>query len=368
MKNHLLKIIFFVIFLLTMVMVVLYQIGGKPSTVAPPAKSTRAHETSTHKRNKIVRNITLQKKSNPDNCKDCSKLINNVLRGFSLNWTKNEENRQKLRSLLIENCNGFQKAIVTQTNSPLGTTISYDGQKKNRSVTPDLFNNFPKDMPFSDKTLDTCAVVGNGGILTNSSCGAAIDSAQFVIRCNLPPLEDGYSEHVGNKTSLVTANPTIINSKYGKLRGRRRAFVDKVSIYGHSLLVLPAFSFSFCTGMSMAVLYTLEDFGSPVKSVFFNPEYLRRLKAFWRSQGLKAFRMTTGFMMVNLALEICNNVELYGFWPFDNHPFDFRPLTNHYYDDRKPNRAFHAMPVEFGHLVKLHNQGVLKLNIGECPL
>lgn len=39
-----------------------------------------------------------------------------------------------------------------------------------------------QEHPFSNKTWDTCAVVGNGGILNNSSCGKMIDSAQFVIR------------------------------------------------------------------------------------------------------------------------------------------------------------------------------------------
>uniref|UniRef100_A0A8C6UTP7 ST8 alpha-N-acetyl-neuraminide alpha-2,8-sialyltransferase 6 n=1 Tax=Neogobius melanostomus TaxID=47308 RepID=A0A8C6UTP7_9GOBI len=271
------------------------------------------------------------------------------------------------RSSLTTNCNGSQKAFVTQTNSPLRTTIVYDWENRKRTVTEDLFSNFPKDVPFSDKILDTCAVVGNGGILTNSSCGAAIDSAQFVIRCNLPPLGNGYSKHVGKKTDLVTANPSILKNKYGSLTGRRRAFVDYVSIYGDAYMFLPAFSNSFCTTMSMTTLYTLEDFRSSVKAVFMNPDYLRSLDKYWRAQGVKpGSRMSTGFMMVSLALEICNNVDVYGFWPFDNHPYGFQSLTRHYYDDDKPNVTPHAMPAEFAHLIKLHNQGVLKLYVGDA--
>uniref|UniRef100_A0A3B4ALA0 Uncharacterized protein n=1 Tax=Periophthalmus magnuspinnatus TaxID=409849 RepID=A0A3B4ALA0_9GOBI len=271
------------------------------------------------------------------------------------------------RSLLITNCNGFQKAFVTQANTPLGTTIRYDAEKRERVVNEDLFSNIPKDIHFSNKILDTCAVVGNGGILVNSSCGEAIDSAQFVIRCNLPPLDKGFGKHVGRKTNIVTANPTIIVKKYGSLQHRRRQFVDDVSIYGDSLMFLPAFSFAFCTGLSMSALYTLEDFRSSVKAVFLNPEYLKSLDVFWRSQKLNPrVRISSGFMMVSLALEICNNVDIYGFWPFAYHPHSFQPVTNHYYDDQKAS-SFHAMPAEFAYLIKLHNEGVLRVHLGECP-
>ncbi|CAL9693004.1 unnamed protein product [Knipowitschia caucasica] len=329
-----------------------------PSHHAPTDQLSETNQTQT---------LPDLKKSTIDTCNGCRKLINKVLGNYSLKWTKSEKNHQELRSLLINNCNGFQMAFVTQTNSPLGTKIIYDGEKRVHTVDKDLYNSIPKDIHFSNKVLDTCAVVGNGGILVNSSCGAAIDSAQFVIRCNLPPLDKGFWKHAGKKTNIVTANPTIINKKYGGLRRRRRQFVEDVSVYSESLLFLPAFSFAFCTGLSMSVLYTLEDFKSSVRTVFFNPDYLKQLDTFWRSQKLNPrVRLSTGFMMVSLALEICNNVDVFGFWPFEYHPYNYQPCTNHYYDDQKAS-SFHAMPAEFAYLIQLHNQGVLKLHLGACP-
>ncbi|XP_022595473.1 alpha-2,8-sialyltransferase 8F-like [Seriola dumerili] len=311
-----------------------------------------------------------QKKSAPqpsDPCKGCREIIDNVIERYSQTWKKKEDNYQNFRSQLNSKCRGFNKAIITQANTPVGSKLVYDGEKRRSlQVTPAIFSTFVKEHPFSNKTWGTCAVVGNGGILTNSSCGQTIDSAQFVIRCNLPPLKNGYEKHVGIKTDLVTANPSILVEKYGALMGHRRPFVDSLYTYGNSLLLLPAFSFGHNTPVSLRAAYTIEDFGSPIKPVFFNPEYLQRLAVFWRSQGLRAVRLSTGIIMASLALELCADVHLYGFWPFSTHPHGFHPLTNHYYDDRKTKMKFHAMPAEFDLLLRLHSQGVLRLHLGDC--
>lgn len=148
--------------------------------------------------------------------------------------------------------------------------------------------------------------------------------------------------------------------------GRRRPFVESLRRYGSSLLLLPTFSFGQNTAVSMRALYTIEDFESPARPVSINPAYLQNLASFWRSQGLREMRLSTGVMMASLALELCANVQLYGFWPFGNHPHDLRVLTNHYYDDRKSKTKIHAMPVEFEFLLQLHSQGVLRLHLGDC--
>ncbi|XP_068574990.1 alpha-2,8-sialyltransferase 8E [Cebidichthys violaceus] len=311
-----------------------------------------------------------QKKSAPqpsDLCRGCREVINKVIERYSKTWKKQEDNYQKFRSQLSSKCHGFDKAIITQTNTPVGAKLVYDGEKKRTlQVTPEIFSTFAKEHPFPNKIWDTCAVVGNGGILTNSSCGKMIDSAQFVIRCNLPPLDKGYGKDVGIKTDLVTANPSILLEKYGSLMGRRRPFVESLRSYDNSLLLLPAFSYGFNTPVCLRAVYSIEDFESPTRPVFFNPEYLQSLALFWRSQGLKAPRPSTGIIMASLALEHCANVHLYGFWPFSNHPHGLHALTNHYYDDRQTKKKFHAMPAEFDLLLQLHSQGVLRLHLGDC--
>ncbi|XP_034046913.1 alpha-2,8-sialyltransferase 8F [Thalassophryne amazonica] len=311
-----------------------------------------------------------QRKNDPkpsDTSKACREDIKKAVERYSQPWKKEENNLQKFRSQLSSRCHGLSKAIITQANTPVGTKIVYDGERRKAiQVTPEIFSTFAKVHPFLNKTWDTCAVVGNGGILVNSSCGDTIDSAQFVIRCNLPPLKNGYKKHVGSKTDLVTANPSIFLERYGGLLGRRRTFVENLHTYGDALLLLPAFSFGHNTPVSLRVLYTIEDFGSPTQAFFFNPQYLQSLAHFWRSQGLRTVRLSTGIIMASLALELCTNVHLYGFWPFPLHPHDLRPITNHYYDNRPTNKKFHTMPAEFNHLLQLHTEGVLRIHLEDC--
>ncbi|KAJ8362320.1 hypothetical protein AAFF_G00379880 [Aldrovandia affinis] len=272
-------------------------------------------------------------------CRDCREnTIDKMVELYSHAWKKQNGNFNKFRSQLASRCHGLSKAIVTQANTPLKSKIVYDGEKRNPlQVTPKLFSTFVKEQPFENVTWKTCAVVGNGGILINSSCGEAIDSAHFVFRCNLPPLDKGYEKDVGNKTNLVTANPSILLEKFEGLMEHR------------------------------APLWRVWDFSSPIRPVFLNPEYLRNLARFWRTQGLRVTRLSTGLIMSSLALELCASVHLYGFWPYAQHPHDRQPLINHYYDNRQGKKTVHAMPAEFAHLLHLHRQGVVRVHLGQCP-
>ncbi|XP_047214523.1 alpha-2,8-sialyltransferase 8F-like [Girardinichthys multiradiatus] len=300
-------------------------------------------------------------------CKHCREEITQMLKTYSQSWKKKEDNHHEMRIKLNLKVNGHEKAILTQENTPVGSKFIADGDRKRTiEVKSEHFDTFLKVNPFANKTYSSCAVVGNAGILANSSCGKIIDSAEYVIRCNLPPLTNGYEKHVGVKTDLVSANPSILSQKYGSLLGARRKFMEKLCQYGNSMLLLPAFSYVGNVAVCMRAFHTIKDFGSPMQPIYFSPEYLNNLDSFWRTQGWKAVRLTTGMMLTSMALELCDNVHLYGFWPFSLHPHTFEELTNHYYDDKRPKGGFHAMPEEFKLLLKLHSQGVHKLHLGNC--
>nr|XP_024656291.1 alpha-2,8-sialyltransferase 8F-like [Maylandia zebra] len=299
-------------------------------------------------------------------CKGCKEAIDKVKKLYNQTWKKHEENCHRFRLQLRINCNGSNNAIVTQENTPVGSKIVFDKDRTVIPVTPELFNILIKENPFSKKRWDTCSVVGNGGILTNSGCGKTIDSTDFVIRCNLPPLENEFKSDVGMKTNLVTANPSILTKKYGSLMARRRAFVDSLHQYGNSLLLFPCFSFGAYRAVCQRAVYAIEDMEIPVQPIFTNPQYLQSMDKFWKSQGVNGLRASTGAYMISLALELCETVHLYGFWPFSNHPYKLFPLTNHYYDNVPYDSRVHAMPDEFYYWVQLHNKGILKLHLEDC--
>lgn len=154
--------------------------------------------------------------------------------------------------------------------------------------------------------------------------------------------------------------------RYGALMGRRRPFIESLRSYGNSLLLIPAFSYGHNAPVSLRAFYAIEDFRSPTRAIFLNPQYLHKLALFWRSKGLQAVRLSTGLMMTSLALELCSTVHLYGFWPFSNHPLGLGTLKNHYYDDIQSKKKIHSMPVEFELLLRLHMEGVLRLHLGDC--
>ncbi|XP_028328694.1 alpha-2,8-sialyltransferase 8F-like isoform X2 [Gouania willdenowi] len=301
-------------------------------------------------------------------CKGCKEVLAKAAKYYAEPWKLQDDNHQEFTFRLSSKCNGSEEAIITQANTPLNSVISFSGESRSKAdVTPALFDGFPKEHIFSSKKLDTCSVVGNGGILINSTCGKQIDSAQFVFRCNLPPVDKRFKMHVGNKTDLVTANPSIFYIKFAALnKNKTPQFLETMQAYGSSYLWLPAFSLRYNTKISIRAARVIKEFKSPIKPVFANPKYHKKLHSFWSSLGLREARLSTGFMIVSLALEVCKRVDLYGFWPFEIHPERFNLLTNHYYDNVPAKKAFHAMPSEFERLLQLHSKGVLRIHLGDC--
>ncbi|XP_030339159.1 alpha-2,8-sialyltransferase 8F isoform X1 [Strigops habroptila] len=281
-------------------------------------------------------------------------------------WIRRPEESMKFRSELASCCDAVHNFIASQNNSPLGSNMSYEvDSKKTILITEDIFKMLPVSSHLSVYPFKTCAVVGNGGILKNSSCGAEIDRSDFVFRCNLPPTVGSISKDVGNKTNLVTVNPSIIAQKYNKLNEKKAEFLENIAVYGDALLLLPAFSFRSNTATSFKVYHTLQEFKATQRAIFFHPTYLKSLAQFWRTKGVKAYRLSSGFMITSAALELCENVKLYGFWPFSK-SMEKMPISHHYYDNQLPKPGFHAMPKEYNQILQLHGKGILKLQFGKC--
>uniref|UniRef100_A0A673N4P7 ST8 alpha-N-acetyl-neuraminide alpha-2,8-sialyltransferase 7.1 n=1 Tax=Sinocyclocheilus rhinocerous TaxID=307959 RepID=A0A673N4P7_9TELE len=181
-------------------------------------------------------------------------------------------------------------------------------------------------------------------------------------RFNLALINDS---DVGLKTDLITINPSQIQREYKNLEQDPDPLVERVSVYGNASLAMPAFAYTFCTGKSMKTLKVLHPIRPQQPVVFFSPLYLRTLDRFWKGRGLKEIRLSSGFMLINTALELCEHVHVYGFWPFGTDLQD-NPVPYHYYDALSPHRYMHKMPEEFVRLLQLHSQGALTLHLQPC--
>lgn len=90
---------------------------------------------------------------------------------------------------------------------------------------------------------------------------------------------------------------------------------------------------------------------------------------YWLTNNVHIKRPTTGLLMYTMATRFCEEIHLYGFWPFPLDP-QGRPVKYHYYDTLKyeytSSSSPHTMPLEFRTLSTLHRQGALRLHTGTC--
>ncbi|KAJ8047966.1 Alpha-2,8-sialyltransferase 8B [Holothuria leucospilota] len=218
---------------------------------------------------------------------------------------------------------------------------------------------------------NSCAIIGNSGILLNSSCGTEINSYDFVLRANLAKLE-GYTEDVGNKTSLMFINGESLRNLYSKLFAKRtseqsksnfedsinytRTLNDGIIWFGKSTRArgyagkLAKIAKFLRERMKVRFGFSMYNVGQPTS---------RR----WKTKGYP----TSGLMMLTIAESFCKNITLYGFYPYQNDSTGSR-ILHHYYE---PNLLdFHTDNHDFEEehqlLRSLHQNGSLRLILTPC--
>lgn len=214
--------------------------------------------------------------------------------------------------------------------------------------------------------MKRCSVIGNGGSILNSKCGYDIDSADYVYRCNAAPIAE-FVEDAGRKTNFTSFNPSIFGKRYKRLQHRDNLthFIEDMKQY-NGILWLGCFSYKAYTEQCIDALknYNITE----NKYTIGHPDHFLNMMKFWKTRGVKK-RMTTGFYLVTVALMRCDQVHLYGFWPFaQSIDTTIRTTKYHYFDNMRYNFAKgpHGMNAEFSLYVQLHLLGVLRLHVGQC--
>ncbi|XP_008122286.1 alpha-2,8-sialyltransferase 8F isoform X2 [Anolis carolinensis] len=291
------------------------------------------------------------------------KKLVHLLHTQEVPWKPDVTKVAQYRAELGQCCNASVQLVLTKENVPLGSNITYVNGNAKVAVKADLIELLPKISPFSHSRYKHCAVVGNSGILRQSRCGQEIDLADLVVRFNLPPLM--FPEDTGTKTTLMTINPSILKEKFHFLQKEWDLFVDALNPYVNAVFLIPAFTHPDNEGMAYRALYTMEAMGLGKKVFFLNPKYQRSLTDYWRGERSWSPRLSSGFIFINMALEFCQHITLYGFWPFSR-DLDGQAVSYHYYDDALPSDTAHNMSTEFSHYLHLYSQKVLFFRYGKC--
>ncbi len=129
--------------------------------------------------------------------------------------------------------------------------------------------------------------------------------------------------------------------------------------------LLAAFAYTFCTGLSIKNTQSPPSNQTSAASGVLQPHIPSNTGPFLEGAWPEVDRLSSGFMLINTALELCEHVMFTGFWPFGTDPAE-QSVPYHYYDELSPHRYMHKMPEEFVRLLQLHSQGALTLHLTPC--
>ncbi|XP_072172529.1 CMP-N-acetylneuraminate-poly-alpha-2,8-sialyltransferase-like [Diadema setosum] len=292
-------------------------------------------------------------------------------------WRPNATNLLHWRSELLKSTGNFSSGrnfIVTTKNFKENSSLIYYLNRKPRrgpmrhyKSTHSFFKKLPPESPLENKKFKRCSLVGNSGILLGSQCGRDIDSSEYVFRCNAAPLLK-YRDHAGMKSNITTMNPSIIERKFASVKhpANVTSFMHMTSQY-HGQVWLPCFGVE---AHHVSCLRALDVYNqTEPELVVGHPDHYRLIWEFWKSRKLGKAALSTGFYLTQMALTVCEETHLYGFWPFpvyfDEEPGDMRQVPYHYFDDLKFSKA-HDMNHEFLVLLQMHKLGLLRLHVGKC--
>ncbi|XP_066286301.1 alpha-2,8-sialyltransferase 8B-like [Branchiostoma lanceolatum] len=210
----------------------------------------------------------------------------------------------------------------------------------------------------------TCALVGNSGILLNSSCGEKIDSNDFVIRFNLGPLQD-YSKDVGRNVNMTVINNLLLGKLFPMLRENKSSeIVNLLRPFNNSILLRAKGLYST---KFLAECKSMENItrgrGLNLTIALSNFNRTGTDKRLWAGLGGKLKSVpTTGLFLLGEAITFCDHVTMFGFYPFD-HDRQKHPIPYHYWRDYiafpSESKTPHRFVLEYKLLTALNNTGII---------
>ncbi|XP_078697223.1 alpha-N-acetylneuraminide alpha-2,8-sialyltransferase-like isoform X1 [Branchiostoma floridae x Branchiostoma belcheri] len=292
-----------------------------------------------------------------------------------------------IRASLMDETRSMDDMFATQQNIQRGQTVHFAETKMWSLQTetvkiPDAVHNMlPRETGLKPAQYKTCSVVGNSGVLTDSRCGGQIDSSDFVVRSNFPPVGGEFAKDVGSKTDFITINPSVFAFYDNLIKEKdQRKFLDDLAKYGKPLMYTHPFRIYHQAKVCLQAISVMKKAGRMDQVRASHPDFLTSVGKFWRGRGLQELRCTTGLLLLAVSMSLCEEVTLYGFWPFTS--YNGHPVNYHYFDrptigtrefkDKSLERelvqhgSFHNFTEEFLFLNRLHDRGVINLHVRPC--
>nr|XP_029507539.1 sia-alpha-2,3-Gal-beta-1,4-GlcNAc-R:alpha 2,8-sialyltransferase-like [Oncorhynchus nerka] len=304
-----------------------------------------------------------------------TKALNEIIQENASKWRYNRTAFTEHRKEISQHIDIAHNFTLTRSSVRVGQLMHYDysSHKYIFSIGENFKSLLPEASPIVNKHYNVCAVVGNSGILTGSRCGPEIEKFDFVFRCNFAPTEI-FRRDVGRRTNLTTFNPSILEKYYNNLltlQDRNNFFLSLKKLDG-AILWIPAFFFH----TSATVTRTLVDFfvehrGQLKVQLAWPGNIMQYINRYWKTKQLSPKRLSTGILMYTLASSMCEEIHLYGFWPFGWDPNTGKELPYHYYDKKGTKfttkwQESHQLPAEFKLLYRMHTEGLIKLTLSHC--
>ncbi|XP_077978139.1 alpha-N-acetylneuraminate alpha-2,8-sialyltransferase ST8SIA3-like [Glandiceps talaboti] len=292
-------------------------------------------------------------------------LINEYVYNLSLPWKRNLTALLELRNELGANLIAWRNSVATQENTQANSSFHFTIANGRTAITAKVHKLLPKRSPLSEKPHSKCSLVGNSMILNNSGCGMDIDQSDFVFRCNVATIRE-FAKDVGRKTNLTSLNKMILRHRYGGVKGTSNLLQFEYDMMDYEGIIwIPAFA----NHQFLEDCYRLMDtfHSEKHKVVFGHPDHYKDISIYWLKKKNLRRLLTTGFYLANLALQLCDELHIFGFWPFLRNP-QGELIQFHYHDDidMSHTHKWHSLPLEFKILNELHHHGILQLHIQDC--
>ncbi|CAH1245022.1 ST8SIA4 [Branchiostoma lanceolatum] len=272
-----------------------------------------------------------------------------------------------LRKWVMTYYNPDTDLSVIKSQVRLGQQLKYEQKtQKKFKIDSYFYRLIPKSQPLLGKHFRSCAVVGNSGILFGSRCGPQIDSADFVFRSNLAAIE-GFENDVGTKSNFTTMNPSVLPHDYNgyeKNYERKEKFINRLRLIQDQILHIPAFVSHGRTPATQFTNMMIVKRHLPIKLSYGPRNTNAKITAVWNDSEFKPKVVSTGNFLFSLAACLCDQIHMYGFYPFPEDEKG-RKIKYHYYGNIG-NLPKHEMPEEYRAYLTFHQRKALVLHTEPC--